>query len=135
MGFSIIGGIDGNNFIDDSCFYVSRIVEGGAAHAEGRLGVGDKLISIKTKRFDRSFNNITHAEAVVLLSDTKDEVTLKVIKFQNVNFDKISFKNGRKSLSRSREDTLVSTKRLVQKPIPGGRFLLLRLIKFLIVIF
>lgn len=122
MGFSIIGGTDGYNFINDNDFYVSKITENGAAFADARLSVGDKIISIKTKKFDKRLENLSHAEAVALMSEIDGQVVLKVEKFF-VNFsneNQISlFKTVTKQRSRSREDTLVSRKKIMQKPIPG----------------
>lgn len=48
MGFTIAGGV-GNVPGDsgDSGVYVTKILEGGAAHKDSRMEVGDKLIAVK----------------------------------------------------------------------------------------
>lgn len=121
FGFSIIGGTDGRNFIGNNGLYVSRVIEGGAAHADGRLSVGDKLINIRTKKIDKNLENTSQAEAVAILNDVDDYVVLKVMKFYTLDFDfseKLQIPSS-KSQTKSREGTLVSKTKLVQKPKPG----------------
>lgn len=47
LGFSIAGGIGNQHIPGDNGIYVTKISEGGAAHADGRLAVGDKLIAVR----------------------------------------------------------------------------------------
>lgn len=46
LGFSIAGGIGNQHVPGDNGIYVTKIMEGGAAHLDGRLEVGDKLLAV-----------------------------------------------------------------------------------------
>lgn len=48
LGFSIAGGIGNQHIPGDNGIYVTKIMEGGAAHVDGRLSIGDKLIAVRT---------------------------------------------------------------------------------------
>ncbi|RWS02771.1 uncharacterized protein B4U79_05294 [Dinothrombium tinctorium] len=76
LGFSIAGGIGNQHVPGDNGIYVTKIMENGAAHLDGRLDVGDKLIAVNGKNLD----NVTHEEAVATLKATSDRVLLTVIK-------------------------------------------------------
>lgn len=47
MGFTIAGGIGNVHLPGDNGVYVTKILDGGAAHKDGRMEVGDKLIAVK----------------------------------------------------------------------------------------
>ncbi|KAG8240112.1 hypothetical protein J437_LFUL019663, partial [Ladona fulva] len=47
LGFSIAGGIGNQHIPGDNGIYVTKIMEGGAAQADGRLCVGDKLVAVQ----------------------------------------------------------------------------------------
>lgn len=47
LGFSIAGGIGNQHIPGDNGIYVTKIMEGGAAHVDGRLEIGDKLIAVR----------------------------------------------------------------------------------------
>ncbi|KAG8181354.1 hypothetical protein JTE90_007761 [Oedothorax gibbosus] len=46
LGFSIAGGVGNQHVPGDDGIYVTKVMEGGAAHTDGRLQVGDKLIAV-----------------------------------------------------------------------------------------
>lgn len=46
LGFSIAGGIGNQHVPGDNGIYVTKIMEGGAAHLDGQLEVGDKLLAV-----------------------------------------------------------------------------------------
>lgn len=48
LGFSIAGGIGNQHIPGENGIYVTKIMEGGAAHVDGRLSIGDKLIAVRT---------------------------------------------------------------------------------------
>lgn len=48
LGFSIAGGIGNQHIPGDNGIYVTKIMEGGAAHVDGRLSIGDKLVAVRT---------------------------------------------------------------------------------------
>lgn len=48
LGFSIAGGIGNQHIPGDNGIYVTKIMDGGAAHVDGRLSIGDKLIAVRT---------------------------------------------------------------------------------------
>ena len=48
LGFSIAGGI-GNNHVPGDCgIFVTKIIPGGAAEAEGQLEMGDRIIAVRS---------------------------------------------------------------------------------------
>ena len=46
LGFSIAGGIGNQHIPDDNGIFITKIIEGGAAHQDGRLAVGDRLLAV-----------------------------------------------------------------------------------------
>lgn len=73
LGFSIAGGRGSTQFKDGSdAIYISRITEGGAAAKDGKLRVGDRVISINGvdldgARHDQAVNMLTGIERFVRL--------------------------------------------------------------------
>uniref|UniRef100_A0A672M137 Disks large homolog 1 n=1 Tax=Sinocyclocheilus grahami TaxID=75366 RepID=A0A672M137_SINGR len=52
LGFSIAGGVGNQHIPGDNSIYITKIIEGGAAHKDGRLQTGDKLMAVsKTLTF------------------------------------------------------------------------------------
>ncbi|KAG9511226.1 Disks large-like 1, partial [Fragariocoptes setiger] len=72
LGFSIAGGIGNEHIRGDPSIYVTKIMENGSAHLDGRLDVGDKLVSVNNV----SLENVTHEEAVDILKSTPHQVHL-----------------------------------------------------------
>ncbi|XP_014875704.1 disks large homolog 1 isoform X4 [Poecilia latipinna] len=86
LGFSIAGGVGNQHVPGDNSIYVTKIIEGGAAHKDGRLQIGDKLVAVNASCLEE----VTHEEAVAALKSTPDVVYLRVAKhsslFINDNF-------------------------------------------------
>ncbi|CAG0888138.1 unnamed protein product [Darwinula stevensoni] len=81
LGFSIAGGIGNQHIPGDNGIYVTKIMDGGAAHAEGRLAVGDKLVAVcNTPLGERNLENVTHEEAVAALKSVPDQVLILIAK-------------------------------------------------------
>nr|XP_056705393.1 disks large homolog 1 isoform X2 [Euleptes europaea] len=76
LGFSIAGGVGNQHIPGDNSIYVTKIIEGGAAHKDGRLQIGDKLLAVNSVCLEE----VTHEEAVTALKNTSDCVYLKVAK-------------------------------------------------------
>ncbi|XP_040284252.1 disks large homolog 1 isoform X6 [Bufo bufo] len=76
LGFSIAGGVGNQHIPGDNSIYVTKIIEGGAAHKDGKLQIGDKLLAVNTVCLEE----VTHEEAVTALKNTSDFVYLKVAK-------------------------------------------------------
>lgn len=52
LGFSIAGGAGNQHIPGDNSIYITKIIEGGTAHKDGRLQIGDKLMAVsKTLTF------------------------------------------------------------------------------------
>lgn len=51
LGFSIAGGVGNQHVPGDNSIYVTKIIEGGAAHKDGRLQIGDKLVAVRSAFF------------------------------------------------------------------------------------
>lgn len=47
LGFSIAGGVGNQHIPGDNSIYVTKIIEGGAAHKDGRLQIGDKILAVR----------------------------------------------------------------------------------------
>ncbi|XP_055588483.1 disks large 1 tumor suppressor protein isoform X4 [Uranotaenia lowii] len=80
LGFSIAGGIGNQHIPGDNGIYVTKIMEGGAAHVDGRLAVGDKLMAVRTSDGERNLENVIHEEAVATLKAINNRATLVVQK-------------------------------------------------------
>ncbi|KAI5628270.1 disks large-like 1 isoform X5, partial [Silurus asotus] len=76
LGFSIAGGVGNQHIPGDNSIYVTKVIEGGAAHKDGRLQIGDKLIAVNVVCLEE----VTHEDAVAALKNTSDVVFLKVAK-------------------------------------------------------
>ncbi|XP_069494969.1 synaptojanin-2-binding protein isoform X2 [Ambystoma mexicanum] len=74
LGFNIVGGSNQQYITNDSGIFVSRIKEGGAAAADGRLQEGDKILMVN----GRELNNLLHNEAVDLFREAGEDVLLRV---------------------------------------------------------
>ncbi|XP_027002650.1 disks large homolog 1 isoform X8 [Tachysurus fulvidraco] len=76
LGFSIAGGVGNQHIPGDNSIYVTKVIEGGAAHKDGRLQIGDKLVAVNVVCLEE----VTHEDAVAALKNTSDVVFLKVAK-------------------------------------------------------
>uniref|UniRef100_A0A3Q2YA83 Disks large homolog 1 n=1 Tax=Hippocampus comes TaxID=109280 RepID=A0A3Q2YA83_HIPCM len=80
LGFSIAGGVGNQHIPGDNSIYVTKIIEGGAAHRDARLQIGDKLLAVNSCCLEE----VTHEHAVTALKNTPDVVYLQVAKPNNV---------------------------------------------------
>ncbi|XP_063074919.1 discs large homolog 1-like protein isoform X7 [Engraulis encrasicolus] len=121
LGFSIAGGLGNQHIPGDNSIYVTKIIEGGAAHKDGRLQIGDKLLAVNTSCLE----DVTHENAVTALKNTTDVVYLKVAKpnsvFMNDSFAPPDITN---SYSTHMENHITSPSYLGQPmpPIASGRY-------------
>uniref|UniRef100_A0A8C2ZHS9 Protein scribble homolog n=1 Tax=Cyclopterus lumpus TaxID=8103 RepID=A0A8C2ZHS9_CYCLU len=75
LGFSIAGGKGSTAYrTADTGIYISRIAEGGAAHRDSTLHVGDRVISINGV----DMTEARHDQAVALLTGTSPTISLLV---------------------------------------------------------
>ncbi|XP_065145435.1 protein scribble homolog isoform X17 [Paramisgurnus dabryanus] len=75
LGFSIAGGKGSTPYrVGDTGIFISRIAEGGAAHRDNVLEVGDRVISINGV----DMTEARHDQAVALLTGTSPTITLLV---------------------------------------------------------
>ncbi|XP_072269318.1 protein scribble homolog [Pyxicephalus adspersus] len=75
LGFSIAGGVGSTPYrVGDTAIFISRIAEGGAAHRDGALRVGDRVLSINGV----DMTEARHDQAVALLTSTSPTITLLV---------------------------------------------------------
>ncbi|XP_041444923.1 disks large homolog 4 isoform X2 [Xenopus laevis] len=80
LGFSIAGGVGNQHIPGDNSIYVTKIIEGGAAHKDLRLQIGDKILAVNNVGLE----DVMHEDAVAALKNTSDIVYLKVAKPTNV---------------------------------------------------
>lgn len=76
LGFSIAGGVGNQHIPGDNSIYVTKVIEGGAAHKDGRLQIGDKILAVNNV----SLEDVMHEDAVAALKNTYDVVYLRVAK-------------------------------------------------------
>ncbi|KAM8794230.1 disks large homolog 4-like [Eudromia elegans] len=74
LGFSIAGGVGNQHIPGDNSIYVTKVIEGGAAHKDGRLQIGDKILAVNNV----SLEDVMHEDAVAALKNTYDVVYLRV---------------------------------------------------------
>lgn len=121
LGFSIAGGVGNQHIPGDNSIYVTKIIEGGAAHKDGRLQIGDKLLAVNSACLEE----VTHEHAVTALKNTTDVVYLKVAKpnsvFMNDSFAPPDITN---SYSQHMENHISPPNFLSQPlpPAPSGRY-------------
>ncbi|OWR42064.1 discs large 1 [Danaus plexippus plexippus] len=77
LGLGIAGGADDAG---GEGIFISHIAVGGAAHHDGRLKLGDKILAVRDEHgMETSLIGVTHACAVSALRSTGDHVTLVVL--------------------------------------------------------
>uniref|UniRef100_A0A8C9W8N9 Discs large MAGUK scaffold protein 4 n=1 Tax=Scleropages formosus TaxID=113540 RepID=A0A8C9W8N9_SCLFO len=76
LGFSIAGGVGNQHIPGDNSIYVTKIIEGGAAHKDGRLQIGDKILAVNNVCLE----DVMHEDAVAALKNTAEVVYLRVAK-------------------------------------------------------
>ncbi|XP_054265727.1 disks large homolog 4-like isoform X2 [Macrosteles quadrilineatus] len=74
LGFSIAGGTDNPHIGDDTAIYITKLIPGGAAAADGRLRVNDVILQVNQV----SVVDVPHASAVDALKRAGNTVTLYV---------------------------------------------------------
>ena len=68
LGFSIAGGVGNQHVPGDNSIYVTKVIEGGAAHKDGRLQIGDKLMAVRNNPLMLliSLSECNHSFTIVL---------------------------------------------------------------------
>ncbi|XP_067374253.1 disks large homolog 3 isoform X3 [Channa argus] len=74
LGFSIAGGIDNPHIPDDPGIFITKIIPGGAAAMDGRLGVNDCVLRVN----DVDVSEVAHSRAVEALKEAGPVVRLLV---------------------------------------------------------
>lgn len=77
LGFSIAGGTDNPHFGNDTAIYITKLIPGGAASADGRLRVNDTILQVN----DVSVVDVPHAAAVDALKRAGNTVKLVSVYF------------------------------------------------------
>uniref|UniRef100_A0A674NKQ0 Disks large homolog 1 n=1 Tax=Takifugu rubripes TaxID=31033 RepID=A0A674NKQ0_TAKRU len=114
LGFSIAGGVGNQHIPGDNSIYVTKIIEGGAAHKDGRLQIGDKLFAVNNSCLEE----VSHEHAVTALKNTTDVVYLKVAKPNNV-FMNDSFPAPEITSSYSQKaENHISPSNFLSQPLP-----------------
>nr|XP_029497917.1 discs large homolog 1-like protein isoform X4 [Oncorhynchus nerka] len=119
LGFSIAGGVGNQHIPGDNSIYVTKIIEGGAAHKDGRLQIGDKLLAVNSACLEE----VSHEHAVTALKNTPDVVYLKVAKpnsvFMNDSFAPPDITNCEFPLSYSQHmENHISPPSYLGQPLP-----------------
>nr|AAB61453.1 neuroendocrine-dlg [Homo sapiens] len=74
LGFSIAGGIDNPHVPDDPGIFITKIIPGGAAAMDGRLGVNDCVLRVN----EVEVSEVVHSRAVEALKEAGPVVRLVV---------------------------------------------------------
>uniref|UniRef100_A0A2I3HN71 Discs large MAGUK scaffold protein 3 n=1 Tax=Nomascus leucogenys TaxID=61853 RepID=A0A2I3HN71_NOMLE len=74
LGFSIAGGIDNPHVPDDPGIFITKIIPGGAAAMDGRLGVNDCVLRVN----EVDVSEVVHSRAVEALKEAGPVVRLVV---------------------------------------------------------
>ncbi|XP_033230243.1 disks large 1 tumor suppressor protein isoform X8 [Belonocnema kinseyi] len=94
LGFSIAGGTDNPHFGNDSAIYITKLIPGGAASADGRLRVNDTILQVN----DVSVVDVLHAAAVDALKRAGNTVKLYVRRRRHTQLMEIELIKGNKGL-------------------------------------
>nr|CAD7445725.1 unnamed protein product [Timema bartmani] len=97
LGFSIAGGTDNPHIGDDTAIYITKLIPGGAAAADGRLRVNDVILQVN----ETTVVDVPHAAAVDALKRAGNEVRLYVRRRRgpgNVRLIEIELLKGSKGL-------------------------------------
>ncbi|XP_060783718.1 disks large homolog 3 isoform X4 [Neoarius graeffei] len=79
LGFSIAGGIDNPHIPDDPGIFITKIIPGGAAAMDGRLGVNDCVLRVN----EVDVSEVVHSRAVEALKEAGPVVRLLVRRRQS----------------------------------------------------
>ena len=92
FGFCIAGGLDRPIQARDTSVYVTRLIDSGSAHADGRLCVGDRLIEVN----GTSLLNVTYDQALRSIVEAGVELKLVISRLPNAVEEhvQISFEKG-----------------------------------------
>ncbi|XP_013404157.1 disks large homolog 2 isoform X4 [Lingula anatina] len=85
LGFSIAGGTDNPHIDDDPGIFITKIIPGGAAAADGRLRINDIVVKVN----QTSVLEVPHADAVDALKKAGNSVTLLVRRQNNPPLENI----------------------------------------------
>ncbi|XP_012276373.1 disks large 1 tumor suppressor protein isoform X4 [Orussus abietinus] len=94
LGFSIAGGTDNPHFGNDTAIYITKLIPGGAASADGRLRVNDTILQVN----DASVVDVPHATAVDALKRAGNTVKLCVRRRRHTQLIEIELIKGNKGL-------------------------------------
>ncbi|XP_045483674.1 disks large 1 tumor suppressor protein isoform X4 [Harmonia axyridis] len=97
LGFSIAGGTDNPHIGDDTAIYITKLIPGGAASADGRLMVNDSILSVN----EVPVVDVPHAVAVDALKKAGNTVKLCVRRRRqprNMRLMEIELVKGNKGL-------------------------------------
>lgn len=81
LGFSISGGLYTEHLKNDHGIFVTKIIPGGAADMDGKLHVGDRLISVN--EFDLEY--VTHDDAVAAIASLVEQFNEIILRVGKVN--------------------------------------------------
>ncbi|XP_076643509.1 MAGUK family member discs large 1 isoform X19 [Halictus rubicundus] len=94
LGFSIAGGTDNPHFGNDTAIYITKLIPGGAASADGRLRVNDTILQVN----EVSVVDVPHAAAVDALKRAGNTVKLYVRRRRHTQLIEIELIKGNKGL-------------------------------------
>ncbi|XP_018396087.1 PREDICTED: disks large 1 tumor suppressor protein isoform X3 [Cyphomyrmex costatus] len=94
LGFSIAGGTDNPHYGNDTAIYITKLIPGGAAAADGRLRVNDTILQVN----DVSVVDVPHAAAVDALKRAGNTVKLYIRRRKHTQLMEIELIKGNKGL-------------------------------------
>ena len=90
LGIAVTGVADCGIIKADYPIYIALVLEGEAAHQDGRLEVGDRIFKVNGK----SLIGISHVQAIDMLSQSGDVVELEVARFNPALRERRNKKNS-----------------------------------------
>jgi hypothetical protein len=109
LGFSIAGGLFTEHVYNDHGIFITKIIKGGAADLNGRLAIGDRLLSVN----DVALEYVTHEDAVGLVSSAVEQSNEVLLKIAKLNVQKLT--NNKMSMSKSASFTSSQQSRQLSK--------------------
>ncbi len=81
LGFSISGGLFTEHLFNDNGIFITKIIRGGAADLDGRLNVGDRLLTVN----GISLEYVTHDDAVAAIASSIEKSNQILLRVAKVN--------------------------------------------------
>lgn len=104
LGFTVAGGVDNPHYKNDNSIYITRLVPNGLAQVDGRLKLEDIIVRVD----DVDLIDVTHAEAVDSLKNSKNRVQLLIKRRKSATTNEEVDSNGCNETSNGKNNNIAS---------------------------